>query len=534
MKSAKYNYILLFITITILATIGLQIFWNLKNYRENRVQLVKEVQSAFDNGIEYYYVEDSKNDFIAFVDASDTIPNEDFIKNLTRDTLFKNNMKRLRNHTLPKPLRTQAKADTSYAISLSFTADPAELDEFDIPRRIQDTINWESKRNNFGDSANKSESQIEVHGDVSKISSVRVLKGKKATDSIANIKELTNKIIISMFQDSITYEKLSKSVDKELARRNIRIDYDLEHFKEDTIFNQFPEENRKQYPLSAISNSSYLPANQKLQISFSDPTLLLLERSMTEILLSLLLSLSIIFCLLYLLQTINRQKKVDEIKNDLISNITHEFKTPITTIASALEGIRNFNADDDKEKTNRYLSISGLQLKKLELMVEKLLETASLDTDQLVLQREAVDMVKLLAEISEKFQLLYPQKTMVFDSALPMLIFRADLFHFENALSNLIDNAVKYGGNLIRVTLEQQNNLAIITVKDNGEGIEKSQKDKIFDKFYRVPKGNVHDVKGFGIGLYYAKKIVEKHGGKLELLPDAETTTFKITLPYVG
>jgi len=106
-----------------------------------------------------------------------------------------------------------------------------------------------------------------------------------------------------------------------------------------------------------------------------------------------------------------------------------------------------------------------------------------------------------------------------------------DPFHFENAISNLIDNAIKYGGNEIEIHINRVLDNLEITIADNGNQIEKNQREKIFDKFYRIPKGNTHNVKGFGIGLFYTKKIAEKHDGKIQLLPNSKNTIFKITLP---
>jgi two-component system phosphate regulon sensor histidine kinase PhoR len=106
-----------------------------------------------------------------------------------------------------------------------------------------------------------------------------------------------------------------------------------------------------------------------------------------------------------------------------------------------------------------------------------------------------------------------------------------DPFHFENAISNLIDNAIKYGGSKIEVHMNIVLNNLEITIADNGNDIERNQRDKIFDKFYRIPKGNTHNVKGFGIGLYYTKKIIEKHEGEICLIPNSSNTIFKITLP---
>ena len=511
MKPKNYKYILLFITLTVLATIGLQVFWNIKSYKETKTQLIKEVQTAFDNSIEYYYVEDSKNDFVAIIGNDSLLSKDAFFENLKLDSVF-NKLPKTKSDSLAE--KNSKDATTTELESIEFHEEPDEK----VKANNVQTISYEELQ-----------SQKELLKSPKDISSITILKGKKASDSISKIKNLVNKIIISMVRDSIEFNKLSKSVDRELARKNIAVAYSLLHLKADTIANQWNKNPKVELPLSAISESSFLPKNQKLQISFSDPTILLLKRSFTEIFLSLLLSLSIIFCLLYLLRTINKQKKIDLIKNDLISNITHEFKTPITTISTAIEGIKNFNHLDDKEKTNRYLDISGQQLKKLEIMVEKLLETASLDSNKLELKKETINIIPLLKSNVEKHQMA-SEKILAFTTNQEEINWNVDVFHFENAVSNLIDNALKYGGENIAIEINQVKNLLTIAVKDNGNTIDKSQRDKIFDQFYRIPKGNIHDVKGFGIGLFYAKKITEKHNGTLELIPSETQTIFQITL----
>ncbi|MCK5401727.1 MAG: HAMP domain-containing histidine kinase, partial [Flavobacteriaceae bacterium] len=238
-----------------------------------------------------------------------------------------------------------------------------------------------------------------------------------------------------------------------------------------------------------------------------------------------------ISCLFYLLKIIKHQKQLAEVKNDLISNITHEFKTPISTISVALESIKNFNVIDDKEKTKSYLDMSSSQLSKLNVMVEKLLETATLDSDSLDLNKEPVNITDLLQTIIDKHQIQTETKKINFRSSSENIIANVDVFHFENAINNIIDNAIKYGGNEISVYLKQHENTFEISISDNGKSLTKKNKDKIFEKFYRVSKGNTHDVKGFGIGLYYAKKIIEKHNGNIHLDLNNILTTFKISLP---
>ena len=246
---------------------------------------------------------------------------------------------------------------------------------------------------------------------------------------------------------------------------------------------------------------------------------------------SSILVLAVISCLFYLLKIIRNQKQLAEVKNDLISNITHEFKTPIATIGVALESISNFNGIDDKEKTKKYINMSSDQLNKLNLMVEKLLETATLDSDNLSLNKELININDLLNSLLNRYSIQFPNKTFNLNLMVENLMAKVDAFHFENAVNNILDNAVKYGGDIISITLLSKGENFDITIADNGNSIDKTNKSRIFEKFYRIPKGNTHDVKGFGIGLYYTKTIVEKHNGSINLDLSNNLTSFKITLP---
>jgi two-component system phosphate regulon sensor histidine kinase PhoR len=262
---------------------------------------------------------------------------------------------------------------------------------------------------------------------------------------------------------------------------------------------------------------------------FENPALAVLQRGVADLLISLLFLAAVAFSLNYLHRNIRSQKELAAIKNDLINNITHEFKTPIATVTSALEGIEHFNEANDPRKTKKYLTISHQQLQKLNTMVEKLLETATLDSEHLMLQKERVDIKRMLVQLTVKFRGL-TSKSISLDMQGGRYWSYVDPFHLENALANLLDNAIKYGGEEIRISLHAGERI-MIRIADNGGHISPDQKDKVFDQFYRIPKGNQHDVKGFGIGLYYARKIIEKHGGSIRLDISVGWTTFVVDLP---
>ena len=251
---------------------------------------------------------------------------------------------------------------------------------------------------------------------------------------------------------------------------------------------------------------------------------------MISLIISVLLISSIIFCLIYLLKIIQKQKQLSEIKNDLISNITHEFKTPLATIGVALEAIQRFNQENDAEKSKKYAKLSTQEVEKLSVMVEKLLETATLDSNNLELNMEESDLITLLKKTIDISEDVLKQKRISFSSNESECVYAIDRFHFENAINNIIDNAIKYGGNQIGVGLKTNNKEILITIKDNGTSLTPQKASRVFEKFYRVPHGNKHDVKGFGIGLYYTKKIIEKHGGTIDVNAN-NGCQFQIKLP---
>ena len=363
------------------------------------------------------------------------------------------------------------------------------------------------------------------------MTNLKVIRGKKAADSIKLLKNITS-IYISIQDDSLKLTELSPLITKELKRKNIEIPFALKYSDKDSIVTVLNAQIIKEDFFSTDAKSKFLKNNDSLTLQYPNANSIILREGLSGILISILLILGVIACLLYLLGIIKNQRQLAEMKNDLISNITHEFKTPISTIGVAIESIKDFKGIDSKNRTHKYLDISSEQLGKLNIMVEKLLETATLDSDQLELRREPQDIVALLNEAVEELRLRAIDETIKFESDEDSIVAVVDVFHIENAINNILDNALKYGGAEIQVSLSTENDKTVIEISDNGNSLSRQSKDKIFEKFYRVPKGNTHDVKGFGIGLYYTKKIIEKHSGTITIdIANQIKTTFKIMLP---
>ena len=519
MNTKKYKWILYFIVITIISTIAIQFYWNYKNYEENKQQVANEIQLSLDNAIEEYFAKLAKEEFTTIIVLNNNKTRTSENRKIKYDSIFKNSNGFQKIKSLIKKDSSKEKPEVKIT-NISFTSDNV------LDAKKTDSIVKRIARN----FSSKQKKATKKTYDTS-ASNFKYFSGKKAADSLKLMKNL-KPIFLSVTTNYIEYPQLDSLLQNQFDKKKIPLQFVFNHLKSDTIFYSTKDSLiSKKFSKEISSKSTYLKKDEKFQLLYNNSNTVALKRSVFGIFLSLLLSLAVISSLFYLLKVIQQQKELAEIKNDLISNITHEFKTPIATVAAALEALENFNASEDKEKTKKYLSISSIQLKKLHQMVEKLLETATLDSEQLLLKKEPHDMVALIDQITQKHRNLAVGTKINFSTNSDFLAINIDIFHFENAISNLIDNAVKYGGNIIEVRINTLSNNIEISVIDNGNGIEKSQQEKIFDKFYRVSKGNTHDVKGFGIGLYYSNKIIEKHNGTIRLVSNSKSTIFKITLP---
>ena len=269
-----------------------------------------------------------------------------------------------------------------------------------------------------------------------------------------------------------------------------------------------------------------------LRLSIETPFKAFLERMRGLILSSVAIVLLLSVVLLYLVRTMFRQKTLEEMRRDFTHNITHELKTPISVAVTATDALRNFSADANPERRSRYLEIVEAQLTQLSTMVEHILSVSVegreykynptnlhiQDIINVVVQGAGMNIGK-----EPKFHIDCPSNITVL----------ADEFHIKNLLATVIDNAVKYAEEpVVNVSVSDENGNVTIDVEDNGCGIAKEHLSHIFEKFYRVPTGDVHTVRGYGLGLYYAKQVVQLHKGTISIKSSVgKGTTVTIKLP---
>ncbi|SFD33706.1 His Kinase A (phospho-acceptor) domain-containing protein [Chitinophaga sp. CF118] len=360
---------------------------------------------------------------------------------------------------------------------------------------------------------------------------------RKYADTLA--RQISDFILLNdLYGDSIKLIKLDSVYSSELHSRQITTDFELDTFH--ISFNGLSREGfrdslRRRSPLKT-SKIPFNPAsNLFVQAVFQSPLQYILAKMMWTLIGSLLLLVLVTICFIYMLRTILKQKKLSEIKNDFINNMTHELKTPIATVYAAVEAMQNFNALNDQRKTQSYLDISKQELQRLSDLVEKVLHIAAEENEEIEIYREETDLNELIDSIITNHQLKTNGPVQFrYDNFLGDQQVYVDKTHLSNALSNLVDNAIKYSGEhpVVNIRCSIENGNLTIRVKDNGIGIPKMYQENIFDAFFRVPTGNLHKVKGFGLGLSYVKKIIMLHGGTITVTSEPEKgSEFIIHIP---
>ena len=345
--------------------------------------------------------------------------------------------------------------------------------------------------------------------------------------------KFVNDMMVEAFKNNV-YEDPSTRIDPVFLDSVIRTEIgndDLPHTYQFMITNEYgipikfanspPNYNEKLDTLltgkTALFPSNILDEDVYIHIYFPKKGVYLFHEMWGSLTISLTLMILIIVALMFMFKTILAQNKLSEIKNDFISNMTHEFKTPISTISLACEALN----DPDMVQQNTtniapFVKMISDENKRLGLLVERILQSAVMDKGKIKLKEERVILNELVENVAQNAQFRIQNSGGKIQLNLPKepIEITSDKMHLTNIISNLVDNAIKYSLSApeIEINLKRENKKLLLSVKDHGVGIKKEHMNKIFDKLYRIPTGNLHDVKGFGLGLSYVKAIADSHG----------------------
>jgi two-component system phosphate regulon sensor histidine kinase PhoR len=339
---------------------------------------------------------------------------------------------------------------------------------------------------------------------------------------------------IDSLQDSVTVKEIDAKFRQVLAREGIRTSFTI------TVT-----------PLERKKGAPHIEPDDNVILGFSNPrsysirlenTFWLTARRLgPQVLFSLVLVGITIFSFLLLYRNWRRQQKLTILKNDFISNITHELKTPIATVSVAVEALKEFDALKDPVRTKEYLEISTHELQRLSLLVDKVLKLSLFERQEIQLKKDEFDMKTLIEDVMTSMRLQFEKhQAKVRLTAGPIepgkdkFFLRGDKLHFTSVIYNLLDNALKYTKTIpkLLINLHGEQDFLLLTVTDNGIGIPADYKDRIFEKFFRVPTGDHHNVKGYGLGLSYVAYVVQRHGGEISVRSEEGVgSQFRIKIP---
>lgn len=350
-----------------------------------------------------------------------------------------------------------------------------------------------------------------------------------ANPNVAVLQLITPKVLDSLLHKYVTFHNLDSIYEFAIIKsHNDSIVYETNGFK-------FPGKGKIVFKhcLSCIFDKEHY----HVELIFPQLQKYLFLKVWGWLMLSGIFIIIIIFCFGFIIFAVYQQKKVSEMKTDFINNMTHELKTPISTISLASEILVNSNAESSQEKIQRYAKIIYEENERMRSQVDQALRIAQLDKGEFEINKEETDVHELIQSAVNNLYLDHCTKPVeiVYQLNATNALIMADPLHLSNIIKNLIENAYKYSGENLKIEISTANfnGKIIISVKDNGIGISAEHQKYIFDKFYRVPTGDVHDVKGFGIGLYYVKIMTEAHSGKIEVRSDlGKGSRFDIYLPF--
>lgn len=256
-----------------------------------------------------------------------------------------------------------------------------------------------------------------------------------------------------------------------------------------------------------------------------EPDYLFFLKEMQHILIASFLIIAIVcFSLIYMIRVIFRQKRIADMKTDFINNMTHEFKTPLTTIALGVEAMKNFDVISKPELASEYLDICESEVKRVTDMIDKILRLSAFERSEVVLNFHQVNVVTVIEDAinNMQFMLNNAKSRLVFSPAEPIVLMKGDKTHLSGVIYNLIDNSLKYAGkdSFIEISCKRNADQVVIEFRDNGPGIPRQYQHRIFEKFFRIPTDNRAKVNGFGLGLNYVSTIVQMHNGSIVLNND--------------
>ncbi|MCF8335366.1 MAG: GHKL domain-containing protein [Bacteroidales bacterium] len=356
------------------------------------------------------------------------------------------------------------------------------------------------------------------------------------------VENIVNKLIqvdVSI-ENRIDKHRLDTIIREELRDKGINMNYEFAvvNKKDSTVLKteNYQPGNKDVVYSSKLFPNDVISRNNSLKLYFPERKEYIFKSTGDMTIISVILSFIVILGFAITTHIMFKQKRLSKVKNDFVNNMTHELKTPISTISLATQMLKDRSIPASSKNVGHISRIIDDETTRLSIQVEKVLKTAIFNSGRIKLKPKELDLHEIIENVVKSFYLQVENQNGKIEKELSAgnSMVKVDEVHFTNVMYNLLDNAVKYsnGKPEIKVETRNVNNSLLVAVEDNGVGIKKKDQKKIFDQFYRVPTGNLHDVKGFGLGLNYVKRMVEEHNGSINLHSENKKgSRFEIIIP---
>lgn len=444
--------------------------------------------------------------------------------------IFRNTLYSMRDSLYQKNIRAVGMGSDSLS-----TISPRDIESISITQKNSDSVVVAAKSSTV---------QVFISGKAGNKDSILNAIRPMTRQLRQGIAEGQKSFLIHLAPDTVSLDTLTQFFNAGLKKADIPLAFTIGHQVISPDFHAYrrsttnDDKDKRHYIYIDTIQLESLRFNpvSRYQASVFPVRSFILRQIAPQILFSFLLTLITCVAFVILYRSVRAQQRLMELKNDFISNVTHELKTPVATVSVALEALKNFHALNNPKLTNEYLDIARNELTRLTLMTDKILKAAVFENKGISIQKEVVDLRQTISHILDSMRLIFEkrQAAVSFNSVGENFTLAGEHAHITNVIYNLLDNALKYSPAqpVITIGLTETPGELILSVQDEGLGIPDEYKKKIFEKFFRIPTGDIHNIKGYGLGLSYVAGVVKAHEGSIHVQSEpGKGSTFSIHWP---
>ncbi len=527
MNKFVFRFLVFLMSLSLIGIILVQVYWFKKSQENNEEQFVFHVKLVLGKVAQQLQSQEEYTFYNKYQKVKDSIGKDPEKEDLLEYRYYQRNTKT--NETIIYSNSILAENQDIFSTFIDKNADSVKINSFTTNRK---TSVYNS--NSFDNQGIQDKLTPDVT--IEKKGTIKLLKNAQFEIFFKDIAAL------KPIQDRVSKDQINKLLSNELKTNGINTPFEFNVYS-NGLATKIKSEHFKfdKYETYSIPIFIDNEGTNKFQLltSFPQKKKFLFKEIIGITLLSIIFTLIIIIAYTNALNQLFKQRQISEIKTDFINNMTHEFKTPIATINLALDAIKNPKVIDDKEKVFRYLQMIKDENKRMHAQVENVLRISKLDKKELDISKDPNNLNEIIEDAIEHVHLIIDDRqgsiTTHFQANRTSVLLND--VHLTNVFVNILDNAIKYSPNqpVIDISTENINEFIIIKIKDQGSGMSKTAQKRVFEKFYREHTGDIHNVKGHGLGLAYVKRIIEDHNGQIFVESEkGKGSTFTIKLPLIN